>query len=38
MKTIRLIGMALFTTMLCTNFTACSSSDDTPTKSKEKNY
>jgi uncharacterized lipoprotein YehR (DUF1307 family) len=36
MKTFRLIGMALLAIVLCVNFIACSSSNDTPTKSKEK--
>ena len=35
MKTLRMIGMALFAVLMCVNFVSCSSSDDDPTEEKE---
>lgn len=35
MKTLRLIGMALFAVLMCANFVSCSSNDDDPTNENE---
>ncbi len=37
MKTLRMIGMALFAVLVCVNFVACGGSDDNPTEEPQKN-